>query len=517
MKHWYVGLFAILALVACQSGDEGKQTKTLSAVADEAQQAASGERLAGIEKRLDNIDSQLTQMNQRLAQGVPVAAAAATAKAPEATKAPEDTKAQAPADAQKPAEAAQPAADAQPATKPFELTWTPQGKVRVVLWHAYRGREKEALDECLKQFTAKYPNFEVDAQEVPFSAMRDKVTVTVPKGTGPDLFVFAHNAIGDWVFKGGILAPLSTLVEQYDDFETLEQRYLPSTLKALGYEGTLYGLPLAFKSHALFYNKKIIKEVPKTVDELVVMAKKAQDEGGKTDDDRVFGLLYDAGLLYNHALWAHAFGATLLDAEGNAKVNSDAMIESVKLVQSLANEKGILGNLDDNMGTFLFNAGRVAFLIKGSWFLGEVDPNVEYGVALLPSVADGKVPKPFLGSEGVFLSQTSQQKEAAFQVMRYLVSDEAAQIRFLKGQQLVANSAIYENKELLAKANPALDLFRKQADQTVVMPSRPEMQAVWSTVDNALRKAVFGGVDAKQALDEAQAKVESDIAKMRQR
>ena len=400
-----------------------------------------------------------------------------------------------------------------PEHKEFELTYgEPSPAVRIVVWHAYRGREKDAFEKVLKEFSTRFPGFDMDVQEVPFSALRDKIVVTIPRGTGPDLFVYAHNNIGDWLLKGGILAPLSSYVEKYDSFDNLG-KFLPDTVKALAYDGTLYGLPLAFKSHALFYNRKLVKEPPRSMEELIRIGKEVQAAGGE-GEERTHGLVYDAGLLYNHAGFAHAFGATILDDQGKAHIDTPEFRASVDLVRELFTSAGILPDLNDMMGTFLFNSGKAAFVIKGPWFLGEVDAGVDYGVALLPEVAPGKPMKPFLGSEGVFLSAGSKNPEAAFQVMRYLVSSEAARVRYLEGDQLVANLEVYEDAQLAGKANPALDVFRRQAESTVIMSSRPEMQAVWSTVDNALRNAVFGGADVGTTLTEAQAKVEHDISTM---
>jgi len=396
----------------------------------------------------------------------------------------------------------------------FALTWPePEAPAPVVVWHSYRGKEKEAFEECARAFSARFPKIPIDAQEVPFSALRDKLVVTIPRGTGPDLFVYAHNNIGDWLLKGQILVPLSSFIEKYDSFESLE-RFLPDTVKALAYNGTLYGLPLAFKSHVLFINRKLVSgKAPSTVDEMIAMGKKAM-EGGGEGEEKTYGLVYDAGLLYNHALWAHAFGATILDERGNAHLDTPEMIESVKLVRSFVADHAIMPDLNDAMATFLFNSNKVAFAIKGSWFLGEVDPGVDYEVALLPAVSEGKVPKPFLGSEGIFLSNCAKNREAAFQFMRYVVSDEAARVRYLEGAQLVANKWVYDDPELVKQANPAMDVFRKQANQTVIMSAMPQMQAVWSSADNALRNAIFGTADVEETLRAAQVKVTHDIASM---
>jgi maltose-binding protein MalE len=82
------------------------------------------------------------------------------------------------------------------------------------------------------------------------------------------------------------------------------------------------------------------------------------------------------------------------------------------------------------------------------------------------------------------------------------------------GRQLVANLSVYEELDRNGQSDPVLEVFRKQAESSVVMSSRPEMQAVWSPVDNALRTVVYGKADAAAALKEAQQKVDRDIAGM---
>ena len=398
-----------------------------------------------------------------------------------------------------------------PETEPFALTVpAPNLETKIVLWHAYRGQEKEAFEKTCTDFTAKFPTIVVAPQEVPFMALRDKIVVTVPRGTGPDLFVYVHNPIGDWLLKGDILVPLSSYIEKLDSFDNLS-RYIPDTVKALAYDGTLYGLPLAFKARAMFYNKKLVKEVPTTVGSLVAAAREASSGEG---EKRIYGMLYEAGLLYHHAPFAHGFGATILDDAGDAHINSAEFVRSAQMVRDWVQNEKVLPDLNKDMAKFLFNNNQAGIVFKGPWFLGEIDEGIKYGVAPMPDVAEGQPAKPYLGADGIFLANCSKNKELAFQVMRYLVSDEAAAVRYVEGGQLVANAGLYDDAELSARANPALEVFRAQANNAVIISARPEMQAIWSTVDNALRKIIFGDGEAQQVLDEAQAKIEKDIASM---
>ena len=389
----------------------------------------------------------------------------------------------------------------------------PTEETSLRLWHSYRGKEKAALEALVEDFNSRFAPLHVEAQEVPNHAMRDKITVTVPRGTGPDLFIFAHNVVGDWVEKGKTLVPLGSYVKKFDSFEGLAERYFPAAVKALTYQRSLYGLPLALKSHALFYNKALISEVPATVEALRATAKAATDLEREADE-RIYGLVYEGFKLYNHAPWAHGYGAVILDDQDVPHIDSEEMAASIQFVRSLAEDGSLPPDVNDAMVTSMFNDGRAAMVVNGPWFLGEIDEGVDYGVALLPEIAEGQRAKPYLGSEGIFLSACAKNPDAAFQVIRYLTSDEAAKTRFVDGRQVVANRWVYDDATLVAQADPTLNVFREQAQHAVVMPSTAKMQPVWSTVDNALKRAIFGGGDIMETLRSAQGKAVHDIGMM---
>ena len=486
---WTILIMAAAMALGCGKGSEGdKQESPVQTLAGQLDRSGLVERLDGMERRLAAMDEKLDGLARKIESGIRVTAPAANGGTEAAAE--EKSTEQAATDVKAREQGKEKAEEkVEEGSGRFELTMDlPAAEEHVVIWHPYRGQEKEAFEKTCRDLTAAYPKIVVEPQEVPFMALRDKIVVTVPRGTGPDLFVYVHNPLGDWLFKGGIVVPLSSYIEKYHRFEALKE-FIPDTVKALAYDGTLYGLPMAFKARSMFYNKKLVKKVPTTMDELVQVSKSVQTGEG---EDRIYGLIYEAGLLYHHAPFAHGFGAVILDDLGKPHLDSPQMVQSVELVRDLVVKHGVLPDLNKDMAKFLFNSGQAGMVFKGPWFLGEIDEGIEYGVAPMPDVAPGKPAKPYLGADGIYLAECSKNKELAFQVMRYMVSSEAARVRYVEGGQLVANVDVYADKSLAGKANPALEVFRKQADNSVIMSSRPEMQAVWSSADNALRKIIFG-------------------------
>ena len=170
----------------------------------------------------------------------------------------------------------------------------------LTVWHAYRGQEKAAFEKVIasynKQAAAK--GIEVTTLAVPYDAYADKITAAVPRGKGPDVFIFAQDRLGGWIEGGATVEP----IDFYLDDRTRDQ-FLPNMLSAMTYRGTVYGLPLNYKCITLIYNKKLVASPPKTSGELVKLAKGLTDSAvGK------FGLAYAYNDYYYHAALQNAFG-----------------------------------------------------------------------------------------------------------------------------------------------------------------------------------------------------------------
>lgn len=373
----------------------------------------------------------------------------------------------------------------------------------VTLWHSYRDDERRALDELIAAWNRAHPEIQVTALAVPYDAFIDKVQVAVQGGNGPDLVIIAHDKIGTWA-RDGILQPLG-------DFATPARlaRFLPQTVKPLVFEKALYGLPLAFKSLVLFYNKKMVKLPPTTMAQLVQVAKGFTDEKNES-----YGLAYDASDLYFHAAFLHAAGGKFWDeAARKLTIDTPEAAKAIEIVRDLYKKEHILPKgVTGFMVTAMFNDGKTPFVLQGPWFVSEIAKGVEWGVAVLPTLEDGKPLQPFLGSEALMLTKPTKVRDAALEIVDYLTSDEAALTRLEHGHQMVANVKVYENPRWLN--DPVVKIFRAQADRSVPMPTAVEPGVAWSPYNTALRKAIFGDTSPAEALAEGQRQADEAVAKL---
>ncbi|MGZ3406188.1 MAG: sugar ABC transporter substrate-binding protein, partial [Polyangia bacterium] len=365
---------------------------------------------------------------------------------------------------------------------------------QLVVWHSYRADEQKALDQCVAVWNRAHADVKVEALALPYDGFASKLEAAIPRGNGPDLVVFGHGTIGDWA--------RAELIQPFELPARARAQFLDGTVEPLRAGGKLWGVPLAFKSLALFYRKDLIAHPPATTDELVALAKeiKATKPAGH------YALAYEAGASFYHAPWLHGFGGQLLDAAGRPALDSDGAIASVAFVEALAAGELLPPESTGVVAAQLFNDGRAALTINGPWFVGEIAPGVPFGVAPLPTVsATGKPAAPLVEIEALLMPARGRDPKAAAAFATWLAGGEAAHIRATVGRQTVAARAAWDDPQIAN--DPILSAFRAQLAATVPMPNAPAIRQVWEPLNQALRKVLRGATGARPAMTEAQKRV----------
>jgi len=348
----------------------------------------------------------------------------------------------------------------------------------VVLWHSYTGPERAALEATAATWNQQHPETPLVLVAVPHDAFADKISSAVPRGNGPDLFIYAQDRIGDWA-DSGVIEPVEFWVD-----DARADRFSDESLGAMAYKGSLWGLPLAVKSLALFYRTDLVPSPPATTDDLIAMAKSLRAQG-------VFALAYANVDLYGHAPWLHGFGGRVLDDNGNFAIATPEAEAAMTFARTLVADGIVPADAQDPQVASDFNRGKAAMALQGPWFIAGIGKDVPWQVAPLPIVsATGKPAAPFLGAEGILMSARARDKDAAFAVMDALTGDAAAVTRARDARQVVANKHAYDDPAV-AK-DPVLRAFRAQLAHTVPMSNSPEMRSVWTPYRTALGEVLDG-------------------------
>ena len=104
------------------------------------------------------------------------------------------------------------------------------------------------LEAVAPEFTDEY-GVEVVIQQVGFGDIRDQFIIAAPAGEGPDIFIGAHDWIGELV-ASGLLSPI--------DLGDKAEFFLPNAIDGFIYNGQLYGVPLAVENIGFFRNTELV-------------------------------------------------------------------------------------------------------------------------------------------------------------------------------------------------------------------------------------------------------------------
>ena len=403
----------------------------------------------------------------------------------------------------------------------------------LVLWHSYRGVERVLLDQTLVDFQKKTGR-SVRVLHLPYAAFTNKLQIAIPRGNGPDVFIFAHDRVGDWA-ESGLIEPIGFWMSR-----AMQSRFFPSALRALTYKDQLYGLPLSCKTLALFYHKELVPSIPQTTDELIQIAQHSMNlahqdtsedapEARGAQKSKVWGLAYpELDSLYFHAPWLHGFGGHILSVTHQPLINQEAIVESIRYIRRLRDDlKLIPPEVNGALTSELFRSKRLAFVINGPWFKGDLidakdqisDTRMKrdkrerrwWGVAPLPVLSEtGRPLAPFVGVEGVMISSRSQDLKGAWILSRFLTSDQQSRARLREGQ-LVANRSPYTETETEGELSQDtwIKTFNAQLKVAVVLSNAPEMKMIWTPMKRALSQSILYGEDIEYALKEAEIALQS--------
>ena len=208
------------------------------------------------------------------------------------------------------------------------------------------------LESLIDTYNEQQSEVEVRPLYIAYDSYVNKLESAIPRDNGPDVFIYAHEKIGAWK-AANLIAPIS---------EAPANELHPITTQAMSTEGSLYGIPLAFKCLALFRNTDLLATRPETTDDILALQ-------GQYDDG-VFPLAYQATTAFFHAPWLHGFGGGLFNEDDQPTLNSQGNKDSSGLPTQLGDAKLIPEEPTSPLIAQLFNQQQAALVISGPWFLG---------------------------------------------------------------------------------------------------------------------------------------------------
>lgn len=352
----------------------------------------------------------------------------------------------------------------------------------------------------------------VNMLEIPYAQQTEKLRLDGPAGIGPDVLLMPHDQLGSAVVQG-LIAPLNAAPEALAD-------YTETSLAAFTTDGQLYGYPKVVETLVMYYNKDEVKAPLENMDDYYKLSQQIHSA-----DANKFGLIAKYDEIY-YAYGALApYGAYIFsqDADGNYNVsdiglNNAGAVEAVTYIKKFYDEglfpAGILGENGLNAIDSLFTEKRAAAVINGPWaYEPYTKAGVNFGVAPLPKMPNGKEMSSLMGVKGYVLSSWVRDQELAEKFIQFINKPEWAKKRFELTSEIPPLKSVMADPVI--KDNEFANAVAVQAARATPMPSIPEMSEVWVPINAALQLSVSGKQDPKEALDGAVEQINNQIEAFR--
>lgn len=353
-----------------------------------------------------------------------------------------------------------------------------ESKGKILLWHGWTEAEANTLASVLQKFNEIHPNVTVISQPVPAENLLRQYEQTARLGLGPDLFI----GPGEW------LVPLADqgLILDVSPFAPATENYFTRAVRTMTYGDKLYGLPLALRPVALYFNTGLVAMPPATLEDWL-----AQAANGRP-------VAMDVNFL--PSFWGlQAFGGRLFDDTGRIVLDEGGYANWLRWMQSAQSAPGMILSRDDASLRDLFFSGKAAYytgspddLPAARAALGEES----VGVTSLPGGPVGPS-GPLLNVEAIYFNPASrpQQTEQALMLGAFLTNATQATTLLREISRIPANRTVPVDSRL----HPAEAGFAAQARTAVAVINVPQKETAITLADEVNRAALAGAADVTEA------------------
>ena len=356
---------------------------------------------------------------------------------------------------------------------------------------------KSYMEEAAKAFE-KETGTKVDIKTGDALGGLDKLSLDNQSGKAPDVMMAPYDRVGG-LGNDGQLAEVALSKDSKTDKTT-------ESLVTNG--GKVYGAPAVIETLVLYYNKDLMQEAPKTFGELEELAKDSKyDFAGEAGKNTAFladwtNFYYAYGLLSGNG--GYVFGKNGTDPK-DIGLNNQGAIDGIEYAKTwyakwpkgLQDTKGAANFIQTQ-----FQEGKTAAIIDGPWKASSLkEAKVNYGVATIPTLPNGKAYSAFGGGKAWVIPAGANNPEAAQKFVDFLTSTDQQKAFYDKTNEVPANT---EAREYAVGKNDELTTaVVKQFENAQPMPNISEMSTVWDPAATMLFDAVSGKKSAKDAADDA--------------
>lgn len=393
---------------------------------------------------------------------------------------------------------------AEEAAEPVTIEW--------MQWFEGSSREG-ALEELVAAFEAENPNINVELVNLPFGEVRNQVITNAAAGQLPDVIGMNPPWMREFVDLG-LLEPLEDYIagDESLDAATLVQAPMAK------YDDHIWMLPYTASTFVLYYNEDLFAEAglegpPTNWEELRDYAAQLTD----TEKDQ-YGFSFfmneqgpaNGSIVLLYPLIYAAGGRTVTE-DGIPMIDTEVALQTLQLFQGLHDDGSVIPGTASKLEVQMveeFSNGNIGMMIQNTAHIGTLanrNPDLNYNLVPIPSI-DGNT-EPNLRHHGweLGMSSRSENKDAAWTFMSWLVSPEANSMIAEASANIPGNTAA--DTSFYDDIPPLISAINIIANYELVeeLMTTPKATAHWQAFTGEVIKMLNGVQSAEEALANTQA------------
>ncbi|WP_188455895.1 ABC transporter substrate-binding protein [Virgibacillus oceani] len=379
-----------------------------------------------------------------------------------------------------------------------------------------RGVDTTGSNELIiEAFEKEHPNINVEFREMPADTgqYHDQL-VTAFSSQSSEIDVFNGDVIWPAEFaQANYALELDRFIER-DGIDMAA--YFPGTVASATFDGKQWALPQFTDAGVFYYRTDIVKEPPKTWDELIEQASKLKGEAG-TEFGYIFQSAQYEGLICNAIEFIASYGGQVVDEDNNVVVHSPETVKAIKKLQEIVNSDFVPDNILNFQETETENAwieGKSVF--ARNWPYMQASSADEERSKVVDNVAMTTLPSGDAGSASTLggwmtmINRYTEHPEEAWEFAKFLSGPEAQKIAATEGGRAPTLRDLYNDADVKESsalfANPDFVEVLENAVSRPVSPIYPEISDIMQI---ELSKALTGDQSAEDAAKNMQTKIEA--------
>lgn len=364
---------------------------------------------------------------------------------------------------------------------------------------------------------------QVDVQNIPESGFLEKISAMIAGDTGPDVWVWFYATD---TARHGFLEDLTPYLER--DSMKPEEIWFPICIQRATYQDKIYSVPRDGVWSLIGYNKTLFEEsgapLPTegwTLSEYLTACTAITSEEKGTWGTLISGpgaLAWDTAFCWN-------LGFEIVSEDGRqvkGLLDSPTSIEAIQWIIDLQVDHKVApsGAQSEALGDFAFGSGKVGMFAAAGWSLVDLkEVPFEWDLVSTPVKAKGDEPFAWGDSVQYYLWSGSKQKDAAWELMKWISSAEGNKIPAEGGAWTPPTPQTW--LDLGWDSDPIMGKFWAQSQKPTAVPNYlrteyewdcvfPEFEGIWTRyIENEERPleplVLAAATAAQECLDKAYA------------